>query len=133
MKDQKLVLLVDDDPDDLFLIEHTFRKAGLNLAFIKLRSGLEAVDYLAGRGNFSNRADHPLPCLIVIDSKMPGVNGFDFLAWKGGTPFQSIPVIMISGSLREEDRKLALTSGAVKYIVKPVQKTDLRDIAKMLG
>ena len=92
------MLLVDDDAADVALFTRAVAKTNLNVRLQTLGAGQEAINYLEAKGKYADRSSHPLPDIIVLDLKMPGVNGFDFLAWrKVSVPFRTIPVVIFSG------------------------------------
>ena len=75
------VLLVEDNPDDVFLMRRALKKSGLAWSRQVVTDGQEALDFLRGAGRFANRAQFPLPSLIYLDLKLPYVDGFDVLTW----------------------------------------------------
>jgi CheY-like chemotaxis protein len=114
------VLVVDDSPIDLAFFGRAASKTGLNLRLQTLTAGQQAIDYLNAKGDYSDRSKYPWPDLIVLDLKMPEVNGFDFLAWRKASPlFSSIPVIVFTGSNEPDDIKRIFELGGNKHIVKP--------------
>ena len=114
------LLLVDDNPIDLAFFSKAVSKTGLSLRLRTLTSGQRAIDYLNAKGEYGDRSEYPWPDLIILDSKMPQVNGFDFLLWRRASPlFSSIPVILFSGSNEPEDIKRVFELGGNKHIVKP--------------
>jgi CheY-like chemotaxis protein len=127
------VLLVDDSPIDLEFFARAANKTGLSLRLQTLTAGQQAIDYLNAKGDYSDRSKYPWPDLIVLDLKMPEVNGFDFLSWrKASRLFSSIPVIIFTGSNEPDDIKKLFELGANKHIVKPAVLEDwdkvVRDI-----
>src|SRR5882724_4326530 len=125
MEPQLDILVVDDNPTDLVFFGRAANRTLLNIRLQTLTAGQQAIDYLEARGEYNDRSRFPVPDLIVLDLKMPEVNGFDFLAWrKASVLFSSIPVIIFSGSNEPDDLKRIFELGANKHIVKP---TDLED------
>jgi CheY-like chemotaxis protein len=125
------ILLVDDDPNDMLLVQRALKKAGLSYPLIHRRDGEEAIDYLSGKPPYSDRAKHPLPTLILLDIKMPKLNGFDVLSWMQRQPtLAKIPVVIFTASAREEDQSQAQKLGAVGYRAKPVDFGELVDIIR---
>src|SRR6266404_4442502 len=127
--EQKLdVLLVDDNPIDLVFFGRAAHRTLRDIRLQTLTAGQQAIDYLETRGEYNDRSRFPVPDLIVLDLKMPEVNGFDFLAWrKASTLFLSIPVIIFSGSKDADEVKRIFELGANKHVLKP---TDLDDWEK---
>lgn len=119
--DQRLdILVVDDNPIDLAFFSRAASKTGLGLRLQMLTAGQQAIDYLNAKGEYSDRSKYPWPDVIVLDLKMPEVNGFDFLAWrKASRLFLSIPVIVFTGSNELDDIKRTFELGGNKHMVKP--------------
>jgi len=114
------LLLVDDEAADAALFARALRRAAFNVALQTLSAGQQAINYLEAKAPYADRTRYPLPDVIVLDLKMPELNGFDFLAWrKASLLFLTIPVVVLSGSpdRNEIDRVFAL--GANKHIAKP--------------
>src|SRR5258707_14871714 len=125
MEPQLSILVVDDNPADLAFFSSATHKTCLNIRLQTLTAGQQAIDYLNAKGEYRDRSKYPWPDLIVLDLKMPEVNGFDFLAWrKASSIFVSVPVIVLSGSKEMDDVKRIFELGANKHIVKP---TDLEN------
>src|SRR5213595_3330720 len=81
MTEQPLILLVEDREDDVIFIRTAFERAKIQTAIQVVRDGEEAISYLSGTGKYSNRAEYPLPWLVLLDLKMPKVDGFEVLKW----------------------------------------------------
>jgi CheY-like chemotaxis protein len=128
---QVAILFVDDDSNDMLLVQRALSKAGLSYPLIHKRDGEEAIDYLSGKFPYSDRAKHPLPKLILLDIKMPRMNGFDVLGWLQCQPaLAKIPVVILTASVRVEDRSEAEKLGAAGYRTKPVDFGELVDIIR---
>jgi len=128
------VLYVEDDPNDVFLLQRAFQKAGVDVALASVGDGLEAEDYLAGRGAYGDRAKHPLPSLVLLDLKLPKKSGLEVLEWLRGQPdLRVIPVIVLTSSQDRGDVWRAYELGANSYLVKPAQIGTLVDIVKALS
>jgi CheY-like chemotaxis protein len=128
---QVAILLVDDDQNDVLLVQRAFKRASLAYPLIHKHDGEEAIDYLSGKPPYSDRAKHPLPTLILLDIKMPKMTGFDVLNWMQQQPgLAKIPVVVLTASVREEDRSEAEKLGAVGYRTKPVDFKELVDIIR---
>jgi CheY-like chemotaxis protein len=114
------ILHIEDSEEDLVLFRRACEAADLPAEFYRVRDGFEAVAYLKGGGNFVDRSKNPLPDLIVLDLKMPGMGGFDFLKWLRGEPGHlSLPVLIFTVSANAEDKARAIQEGATGYFVKP--------------
>ena len=119
--DEGCILLVDDNRMDIELTLDAFREAHLGNRVEVALGGQAAIDYLLGRGVYADRARYPLPTLILLDIKMPAVDGFDVLREIKRTPVvRRIPVVVLTSSWEEGDRALSYESGASSYLVKPV-------------
>src|SRR5262245_5456454 len=119
---ERVFLLVEDNPEDAFLIEiELTRMAGCRLCFVK--DGQQAVDYLEGKFPYDDRREFPLPELILLDLKMPRLDGFGFLRWLRALPLDdvaAIPVIIISSSDSKAHVREAYRLGANFYLGKPL-------------
>jgi CheY-like chemotaxis protein len=127
----KTLLYVDDDPNDRLLVESACRRASVSFRLKTSESGVEAIRYLSGEGEFDNRAEHPLPDLILLDLKMPEMDGFEVLRWIRANPAtRTIPVALYSGSSLSEDIAKGYSQGANYFISKPPQLATLIDFAR---
>ena len=115
------ILLVEDNRMDVELTLDAFHEARLNNTVHVAANGQAALDYLLGHGEFADRAAHPLPNLILLDLKLPGVDGFEVLRQVKSTPIiKRLPVVVLTSSKEEGDRALSYDIGANSYLVKPV-------------
>jgi CheY-like chemotaxis protein len=120
MRDQALFLLVEDSEDDVLLLRRVFLKANIVNPLQVVRSGEEAIDYLSGFGPYANRAEFPLPSLVLLDLKMPGIDGFEVLKWIRQQPtFKSLRVVVLTASGAVEDINRAYKLGANSFLTKP--------------
>jgi CheY-like chemotaxis protein len=127
------VLHIDDDPNDVMLFEHACRKAGIEFNLQAVHDGDEAMNYLGGANQFSDRAQHPFPHLVLLDLKMPRVNGFDVLTWiRSRDEFKNLPIVILTSSNHETDVKRAYSLGANSYLVKPVGFDALVELARTI-
>jgi CheY-like chemotaxis protein len=116
-----MILVVDDDEACEVLLPLLFNKANSKVGLRFVTDGEQAMHYLNGNGKFSDRAQFPLPKMILLDLKMPKVNGFEFLEWKQTQPgFEHLPVVVWSSSDLQTDMDKAAKLGALDYVVKPV-------------
>lgn len=133
MPHQVHILHVEDDPNDALLFQHACNKAGIGFDLRSVNDGDQAIAYLRGTGNFSDRSQNPFPSLILLDLKMPRLSGFDVLAWiRNENPFKSTPVIILTSSNHETDIKRAYDLGANSYLVKPVGFDALVEVARTI-
>lgn len=123
----KIVLLVEDDPDDVLLIRRAFVRSAPELQLRVVGDGESAREYLRGIGSYANREENPVPALILLDLKLPRRTGFELLEWMKEEPSVSqIPVIVHTSSREPNDIERACTLGARYYLVKPNRPEDLR-------
>jgi CheY-like chemotaxis protein len=114
------ILLVEDDPNDVFLMERAFAKTNLGWPMHVVMNGQEAMEYLAGQGKYIDRASYPLPRHLFLDLKMPFVNGFEVMEWlRDHTPLSQMDVFVLSSSPEDRDRERSRRLGAKAYLVKP--------------
>src|SRR6266403_440716 len=120
LKDQ-IILLAEDDSNDVLLIQRAFQKAGLRNILKVARDGEQAINYLSGKGIYSNREQYPLPFLLLLDLKMPGTDGFEVLEWLRSEPeLKRLLVVVLTSSNLQADVDHAYELGANSYLVKPV-------------
>src|SRR5258706_15780212 len=130
----RVVLLVDDDVDTLFLLRMSLQKAGFNNRVEEVHDGQEAIDYLLGEGKFSNRMRFPLPHVIFLDLKMPLMTGLEFLKWlRTWPPGQLMPVVVLTSSVLSQDFVQAYYDGANSFMIKGDDARDLTVQMKALG
>ncbi|MEC5386472.1 response regulator [Uliginosibacterium sp. H3] len=127
------ILLVEDNPLDAELSMRGLQSAKLFNRIIWLKDGQEALDYVYCRGAYAQRAA-ALPGLILLDLKMPRVDGLEVLATLKGDPeTKSIPVVVMTSSQEEKDVVKSYDLGANSYVVKPVNFEDLTEVARQAG
>jgi CheY-like chemotaxis protein len=115
------ILLVDDNRMDVELALDAFHEAHLSNRVEVAGSGQQALDYLFGAHGYADRIRHPLPDLILLDLKMPGIDGFEVLRQVKAAPLvKRIPVVILTSSHEEGDRAMSYDIGANSYLVKPV-------------
>jgi CheY-like chemotaxis protein len=130
---QPTILHVEDDPNDVLLLEHAHRKAGIQCNIQRVADGDEAISYLEGKDRFADRQQFPLPQVILLDLKMPRLNGFDVLSWRRkNDKFKSVPVIVLSSSNHDVDLKRAYELGVNSYLIKPVSFDALVEIVRVV-
>ena len=125
--------MVDDSEDDILLVRKALEKGGVPNPVYCLRSGDEAISYLLGEGRFSNRAEYPLPELVLLDLKMPGTDGFEVLRWIRKQPgLGSMRVVVLSASNQMRDVNQAYQLGANSFMVKPMDFENFVELGKSL-
>jgi CheY-like chemotaxis protein len=127
------VLYAEDEEDDTFFLQRAFAQVGVEQKLIVVPDGQEAINYCAGAGQYSNREEHPLPCLLLLDLNMPRKSGLEVLKWVRSEPsISTLPVIVLTSSLHDADIHRAYVQGANAYLVKPSDPGDLLAIVKTL-
>lgn len=128
------ILLIEDSQDDVDLTLHTLQRENLANNISVLRDGEEALDYLFCRGQFSNRSFDQRPRLVLLDLKLPKVNGIEVLRQLKTDPrTQTIPVVILTSSKEERDVVNGYSLGANSYIQKPVDFDQFRETVKRIG
>ncbi len=127
------ILLIEDNRMDIELTLDAFRERRLNNSIQVTPGGQEALDYLFGRGEFGNRERYPLPDLILLDLKMPVVDGHEVLRQiKRAEGLKRIPVIILTSSKEEDDLARSYDSGANSYLVKPLSFEGFLDVVQQV-
>lgn len=127
------ILLVEDNRMDAELMLDAFQEARLGNTFHVAPGGEAALDYLFGRGEYADRARYPLPDIVLLDLKMPGLDGFDVLRRVKAEPIlKRLPVIILTSSKEEGDRALSYDMGANSYLVKPVSFEGFTDVVRRI-
>lgn len=131
MVETPVILVAEDDPNDIFFLRRAFQKAGIKCQIQDVGNGQEAIFYLQGAAPYGNRANYPLPQLLLLDLKMPLMNGFDVLEWLRNRPeLAQLPALVLSSSGHEEDVRRARLLGARDYLVKPNDLSQLAQLAR---
>jgi CheY-like chemotaxis protein len=121
------ILYVEDEEADVMLLRHVFERAGIPNPLQAVKDGKLAKDYLVGNVPFNDRAQHPLPGLVLLDLNLPYWSGFEVLEWIRQQPqLRRLPVLMFSSSNRPDDIARAYDTGANGFLVKPNALADLR-------
>jgi len=133
MSKLRRILLVDDSPRDIELATDALESNNLANGIIALRDGAEALDYLFCRGQFSGRTDG-YPAVILLDLKMPKVDGLEVLRQVKSDPnLRMIPTVIMTSSREEQDLVKSYGLGANAYIVKPVNFQEFVDSVRQIG
>src|SRR5687767_1985261 len=99
MNAETTILLVEDNPDDVFFMGRAMKAAELTNPVQVAETGEQAVAYLSGEGDYIDRAQFPLPCLILLDLKLPGKTGLEVLEWlRGQEQFENLIVLVLTTS-----------------------------------
>jgi CheY-like chemotaxis protein len=116
-----VILLVEDREDDVALTQRAFQQAKVINPLYVVNSGQEAIWYLEGRGKFENRAEFPVPDLVLLDINMPRGDGFTVLRWvRSHAGLKGLRIVMLTTSDENEDIDTAYLLGANSYLVKPM-------------
>jgi CheY-like chemotaxis protein len=114
------ILLVEDDPNDVFIMKRAMKQAEIGNPLQVAVDGQDALDYLAGAKKYSDRDRHPLPSLIFLDLKLPYKNGFEVLKWiREHPPLDTTLVLILTSSSEERDIQETYRLGARSFLVKP--------------
>jgi len=129
----KKILLVEDDPQDVELVLAALDEHRLAGAVVVVNNGVEALDYLYRQGKFKMRADDD-PLVVLLDNKMPKLNGLDVLkTMKADEYLKIIPVVVLTSSREPRDLIEFYEHGANAYVVKPVDFSEFMKAVKQLG
>ena len=114
------ILHVEDDENDAILFQKACERAGLPAQTFRVEAADIAKAYLLGEGIYADRARYPLPQIVVLDLKMPRMDGFEFLKWlRQHEAFAALPVLVFTASISREDKSRALAEGANSFFIKP--------------
>jgi len=128
------ILLVEDNPDHAILTRRVLEEnMVINKVYI-VEDGEEALDFMYRRGKYTDRKDLPNPGLILLDVKLPKLNGFEVLkTLKSDPEFRKIPVVMLTTSSRDEEVARGYAEGANSYVSKPVRFDEFTEKVKGIG
>src|SRR5437764_14104574 len=133
MNDDALILIAEDLEDDVLIMRRSLDKAGITNPVQVVHNGEETIAYLRGEGRFSNRAEFPLPALLLLDLKMPRTDGFEVLAWIREQPtLKTLRVIVLTSSAELRDVNRAYSLGANSFLVKPMDFENFIEIGSTL-
>jgi DNA-binding response OmpR family regulator len=132
--DHKIILLVEDNPDDEALTLRALKKNNISNQVIVARDGAEALDYLFGAGQYSGRDANLTPQVVLLDLKLPKVEGLEVLRrLRANESTKLLPVVILTSSNEEQDRINGYDSGANSYVRKPVDFNQFIEAVRQLG
>jgi CheY-like chemotaxis protein len=133
MSEIRRIVLAEDDPNDVELTVGALRANNVINEVVVMRDGAETLDYLYRRGSFADRADGD-PALLLLDLKMPRVDGMEVLRQIKSDPrLKLLPVVVLTSSKEEQDLMRSYDLGVNAYVVKPVHFQQFVEAVKMLG
>ena len=131
---EKMILLVEDNPNDEELTLRALRKANIANEVFVARDGQEAVDFLFGTGQQAGREPPKMPAVVLLDLKLPKLSGFDVLKRMRADPrTKAIPVVVLTSSSEDEDMLRSYQSGANSYVRKPIEFSAFANAVTQLG
>jgi two-component system response regulator len=131
---QKIILLVEDNPNDEELTLRALRKSNICNEVVVAHDGAEALDYLFGEGAYAGRDPMDLPAIVLLDLKLPKVDGIEVLRRiRADERTRLLPVVILTSSNEDEDRLAGYESGANSYVRKPVDFVQFADAVRQLG
>jgi len=131
---EKIIMLVEDNPDDEELTLRALRKGNIANEVFVARDGTEALDFLFGAGRHAGLKPLPMPAVVLLDLKLPKLNGIDVLKRIRADPrTRLIPVVVLTSSSEDEDMIKSYQSGANSYVRKPVEFSSFANAVTQLG
>ena len=132
--EDKIILLVEDNPDDVALTIRAFKKSDISNKIIVAKDGVEALDYLFGTGMYAGRDVKDMPVVILLDLKLPKIDGLEVLKSIRQNEFtRLLPVVILTSSVEEKDKINGYRLGANSYVRKPVDFNQFSEAMKFLG
>lgn len=130
----RVILLVEDNPDDATLTLRAFKRSHVMNPIAVARDGIEALDFLFARGTHGDRAGALLPALVILDLKLPKLDGLGVLkAIRQDERTRLLPVVILTSSKEEQDLISGYSLGANSYVRKPVDFAEFVEAVKVLG
>jgi CheY-like chemotaxis protein len=124
------VLFIDDDSNWVDLLRTAFERAGVPNPVQGVKDGPEAIRYLRGEGPYAKRVAHPLPELVLLDLRLPGMHGFEVLQWIRRQPrLTGLTVVVVTGMEAAGDVERAQELGASAFLAKPITFAKLVEVA----
>lgn len=133
MNELSIILLVEDNPDDAELIQYAFEKASIQNPLIIVTDGDAAVEYIGRTGTYTDQTVHPVPELILLDLKLPRRSGLEVLSFiRKQKQTMHTPVVVLTSSGEDEDIRRSYELGANSFLVKPIGRDALIEMARTL-
>jgi len=130
----KVILLVEDDPDDEALALRALRRNNIKNEVVVVRDGAEALDYLFATGTYASRDANDLPQVVLLDLKLPKVDGLEVLRRVRADPrTELLPVVVLTSSKEDRDVVESYARGANSYVRKPVEFNEFSEAVRQLG
>ena len=127
------ILYAEDEENDVLFLELALKRTGLSHFLKSVPDGQQAIEYLAGNVPFDDRQLCPLPSVVLLDINMPKKSGFQVLEWiRQQSCFKSLPVLMLTSSVRPEDHQKASQLGADDYLIKPSEPRKLDAVVQSI-
>ncbi len=134
MEEKRTILLVEDNPDDVELTLRALKQYNVRNEIAVVRDGAEALDYLFATGAYAERSTCPMPAVVILDLKLPKVDGFEVLQrLRADERTKLVPVVILTSSKEERDMVNGYRLGANSYVQKPVDFTQFVEAARQLG
>ena len=132
--DEKIILLVEDNPDDILLTERALKKSHILNKLIVAKDGVEALDYLFGTGSWAGRDLSNMPQVVLLDLKLPKIGGLEVLKKiRADNRTKLLSVVILTSSKEEQDIINGYSLGANSYIRKPVNFDQFAEAVRQLG
>ncbi len=132
--EEKVILLVEDNADDEKLTLRALKKNNISNDVVVARNGAEALDYLFGTGTHSGRDTSLMPQVVLLDLKLPKIDGLEVLRkMRGNERTKLLPVVILTSSNEEQDRLSGYGFGANSYVRKPVDFNQFTEAVRQLG
>ncbi len=130
----KVILLIEDNASDEKLTVLAFKKCGVSNDVVVLRDGADAIEYLSATGKHAGRDPRDLPAVVLLDLKLPKIDGLEVLRRLRGQDYTKfLPVVILTSSKEDEDILRSYSLGANAYVRKPVVFADFAEAVKALG
>lgn len=128
------IVIVEDNPNDAELVARVFKKNGLAGKFTLLKDGVEALDFLFAQGIFADKSVPGIPKVILLDLKLPKIDGIEVLRrLKSNERTSAIPIVILTSSTEQRDLKAAYELGVNSYVTKPIEFAKFAEIVGELG